>query len=209
MIEYPYIRTIGTLRDFLDEIPAMTVPDSATTDWLPSVGFAATHHRAIIEILKFVGFLNGDEPTERWIAFRDGSQAKHIMAQGIWEGYGDLFAKYEDAHERSAVDLKSFFSGKMPTADDWTIASTALTFMALCAFADFSELRTNGSQRASKGNGVSSGAASTEEASLPDLAAPHIDFQVHIAADAPAEQIDQIFASAARHLYGITLENAK
>lgn len=30
----------------------------------------------------------------------------------------------------------------------------------------------------------------------------HIDIQVHISADASAEQIDQVFASMAKHLYG-------
>ena len=29
----------------------------------------------------------------------------------------------------------------------------------------------------------------------------HIDFQIHIAADAPPEQIDKIFESMAKHLY--------
>ena len=35
--------------------------------------------------------------------------------------------------------------------------------------------------------------------STPNL---HIDVQVHISADASVEQIDQIFASMAKHLYG-------
>jgi hypothetical protein len=38
------------------------------------------------------------------------------------------------------------------------------------------------------------------QASIPGL---HIDIQVHIAADASSAQIDQVFASMARHLYGI------
>ncbi len=39
----------------------------------------------------------------------------------------------------------------------------------------------------------------TQEPQPPSL---HIDIQIHIAADAKAEQIDQVFASMARHLYG-------
>jgi hypothetical protein len=30
----------------------------------------------------------------------------------------------------------------------------------------------------------------------------HIDIQIHISADASGEQIDQIFASMSKHLYG-------
>ncbi len=39
----------------------------------------------------------------------------------------------------------------------------------------------------------------TQEPQAPSL---HIDIQIHIAADAKAEQIDQVFASMAKHLYG-------
>jgi hypothetical protein len=35
-----------------------------------------------------------------------------------------------------------------------------------------------------------------------DLPAVHIDIQIHVSADAKAEQIDQVFASMAKHLYG-------
>lgn len=41
---------------------------------------------------------------------------------------------------------------------------------------------------------------------LPSL---HIDIQIHIAADARPEQIDQIFASMARHLYGGSFHNGR
>jgi len=38
--------------------------------------------------------------------------------------------------------------------------------------------------------------------STPPLPTMHIDVQIHIAADAKPDQIDQIFASMAKHLYG-------
>jgi hypothetical protein len=37
----------------------------------------------------------------------------------------------------------------------------------------------------------------------------HIDVQIHIAADATPQQIDAIFASMAKHLYGRDAENGK
>jgi len=36
----------------------------------------------------------------------------------------------------------------------------------------------------------------------PELPSLHIDIQIHISADAKPEQIDQVFASMAKHLYG-------
>jgi hypothetical protein len=53
--------------------------------------------------------------------------------------------------------------------------------------------------------GSLSGAAAAPVAppALPQSTLPgvHIDVQIHVAADAKPEQIDQIFASLAKHLY--------
>jgi len=63
--------------------------------------------------------------------------------------------------------------------------------------------------RAIQSNQVSKRAAAPHSqpdvTSGPDVAhlpSVHIDIQIHIAADASAEQIDQVFASMANHLYG-------
>ncbi len=62
--------------------------------------------------------------------------------------------------------------------------------------------------RASKVKKTKSGSATSETqevekpGEIPSQPAVHIDFQIHISPEATPEQIDQIFASMRRHLYG-------
>jgi len=201
---YPYINTVGKLHEFIDMIPSISVPDSATTNWLPSIGFRSRNHRPIIKVLKFIGFLEGNTPTQRWKSFRDNTQAAEVMAEGIRAGYSDLFEVYNDAHTRSDEELKNYFKGKM-TAGEQVVASTVSTFKTLCSFADFDAILSNGAGLTDNGDKKThsnSGALASQPALSDNLApALHIDIQVHISADAPPEQIDKIFESMAKHLY--------
>ena len=210
MAEYPYINTTGKLQEFLEMIAIDSVPESATTKWLPKVGFKSNNHRPIIKIMKFIGFLDGNKPTQRWELYRDSTQAKQVMAEGIAEGYSDLFIAYQDAPDRSNSDLKNFFKGKMPKGGEQVISSTVNTFKTLCSFADFSKVSGSGFDITDNGNRNSkgSGGALVKQPDNIESAAPalHIDVQVHISADASETQIDKIFESMAKHLYGKTAE---
>ncbi len=208
MGEYPYINTVGRLREFVSKIPDWGVPESVTTKWLPTVGFGSTNHRPIIRILRFIGFIEGNRPTQRWLAYRDNSQSQRVMAECLWSGYSDLFKMYPDAQLRTDDELKNYFKGKT-TAGDQVVSSTVNTFKALCSFADFSKVE-NTSDRASGGKPESSDTLANHniqgvhnEPNIP----LHIDVQIHISADTSNEQIDLIFSSMAKHLYNIrTLE---
>ena len=209
MAEYPYINTIGKLQEFIEKISEMSVPISANTNWLPTVGFASRNHRPIIKIMKFIGFLDGNSPTQRWQSFRDNTQAARVMADGIRSGYADLYRTYDDAHERSDEELRNFFKGKM-SGGDQVIGSTVSTFKTLCSFADFSGMagnvaaqRENGRQDSENSNATLASPPNNIDPSAPAL---HIDIQVHISADASETQIDKIFESMAKHLYGKVAE---
>jgi hypothetical protein len=73
-----------------------------------------------------------------------------------------------------------------------------------------SEWKPSTQQRARKA--VATAPSATKASKPEDLAGPeaigqssvHIDFQIHISPEASPEQIDQIFASMRRHLYGST-----
>lgn len=204
MTEYPYINTIGRLREFVSKIPDWGVPDSVTTKWLPTVGFGSTNHRPIIRILRFIGFIDGNTPTQSWLAYRDNSQSQRVMAESILSGYADLFKMYPDAQLRTDDELKNHFKGKI-TAGEQVVSNTVNTFKALCSFADFSKVNQS-ADSAGDGYSVYSEASVKRisdgvdnEPSIP----LHIDIQIHISADTSDDQIDTLFASIAKHLYNI------
>jgi len=127
-----------------------------------------------------------------------------VLAAAIRQGYSALYDGHPEAHQCSDEDLKNFFTVHS-TAGEQAITRTVKTFQTLCSMADFSSSSDNGSRT------VKNRQAQVSDVSEPLVARPqniespaptlHIDFQVHIAADAPPEQIDKIFESMAKHLY--------
>jgi hypothetical protein len=140
MAEFPYTTVTGKLKPFLEKIQQVGIPDSVSKEWLASVGFNASNDVTIIPILKFIDFVDqAGKPTDRWLAYRDKSRARKVLAEGVCEGYAELFQTYPDAYQRGDNELKSFFSTKS-TAGAQVISKTVTTFRTLCGLADFSDI---------------------------------------------------------------------
>jgi hypothetical protein len=135
--KYPYVNTVGSLREFLEKIPKIGVPPKINTHTLPTLGFKSTNDRPIATILKFIDFIDGSgSPTDNYKDFRVVSKAKAVMASAIRKAYSDLFAIYEDAYGKDDKSLKDFFA-PTTTAGDQVINATVSTFQVLCSFAEF------------------------------------------------------------------------
>ena len=115
-------------------------PERFSLKFLENLGFTSTNDRLFIGILKDLGFLNRDgAPQARYFEFLDKSQSKKIVADGIREGYSDLFAINTKANTYSVEDaknkLRTLFAGKKT---ELVISNIAKTFKALCDYGDFS-----------------------------------------------------------------------
>lgn len=115
-------------------------PERFSLKFLENLGFTSTNDRLFIGILKDLGFLNRDgAPQGRYFEFLDKSQSKKVVADGIREGYSDLFAINTKANTFSVEDaknkLRTLFAGKKT---ELVISNIAKTFKALCDYADFS-----------------------------------------------------------------------
>lgn len=203
MSDVIYTTVPGKIKSLLDKIKSVGVPPKVTNAWLKTIGFTSSNDASLIGVLKIANLIDGSQaPTARWQKFR-GANGAAELADGIRQGYAELFAVYPDAHERTNTELEHVFS-QSSKAGKQAISKAVATFKNLVGEADFSK--------------DASGAADAEphfEASVlhkpisgnppkgaqrggPNL---HIDVQVHVSADASPEQIDQIFASMAKHLY--------
>lgn len=137
MAEYPYTTVPGKIAGLFQKIKETGVPPKITEKWLKSVGFSSSNDRSLIPILRLVGFIDKSGiPQKRWHEYR-GPNGKQVLAEGIREGYGDLFATYPDAYERRREDLESFFSTHS-SAGKQAIGKTVSTFQELCKLAEFS-----------------------------------------------------------------------
>jgi hypothetical protein len=174
---------------------------------LKTLGFTSSNDASLIGVLKFIGLIDSSGiPTPVWNEYR-GAKYKQVLAGAIRTGYADLFATYPDANARSNTELSHVFSTSS-SGGAQVISKTVATFKALVEEADWSA----GSEPTT--TSLSSGPLhhpAAEAAPPPPHHAPasrsggpevHIDIQIHISPDSSHDQIDKIFESMAKHLYG-------
>lgn len=202
MADYTYTTVPGKIKPLLAKIQTVGVPTAVTQKWLKSIGFTSSNDGTLIGVLKQIKLIDqAGVPTERWNQYR-GAKHKEVLGDAIREGYADLYSIYPDAHQRSRQELEGVFVTSTKGGKE-VVGKLASTFRQLADEAAFS-------------GGLQEVPASTVSAAAlhapltptmppaPTSGSPslHIDVQVHISADSSPEQIDQIFASMAKHLYG-------
>ncbi len=173
---------------------------------MESIGYKSSNDRSMLMVLQQILFVDSSNtPTDRWINFR-GANYRQVLADGIVNGYSDLFATYPDAYARSNEELESFFSTKS-TAGKQVISKTVSTFKALCELADFSGATVEKADFPANEVSVNNDSVKPpqhqqlnqeHQTFVPKL---HIDIQIHISPDATRNKLEQIFESMAKHLY--------
>lgn len=136
--DVPYLPSVKNLPQILDKLKIAQTPPKFTYEFLKSnLGFSSSNDRAVIQVLKALGFLSGDSrPTQRYNEFRSEETAGRAMAEGLREGWADIFLSDNEAHTRSPTELKEIF--KNVTGKSESVATKmATTFHALARSADF------------------------------------------------------------------------
>lgn len=206
MSDVIYTTVPGKIPNLLSKIKQVGVPTKVTQAWLKTIGFTSSNDGSLIGVLRVAGLIDSNGvPTERWSRFR-GSRGKDVLGEGIQQGYPELYAVYPDAHARSNIDLEHVFSSSSK-AGKQAIQKAVSTFKNLAAEAEFNSDAEEGETHFKAETlhapvtDLKTAARGSARSNAPSL---HIDVQVHVSSDASAEQIDQIFASMAKHLYGRT-----
>lgn len=131
----------GAVRAYFDAILNAEAPERFSQKFLEGLGFTSTNDRLFVGILKDLGFLNADgKPTDRYFEFLDKGNAPKVLAEGIREGFSDLFAVNKSANTLGVEEvynkLRSLYRGEKK---DTVVKHIARTFVALCGYADFSQ----------------------------------------------------------------------
>ncbi len=202
MAEFTYTTVPGKIKPLLAKIQTVGIPPTVTQKWLKTIGFTSSNDGSLIGVLKQIGFVDqGGAPTDRWSQYR-GPKSKQVLGSAIKGGYADLYAIYPDADRRTRQELEGVF-GTSTKGGKEVISKLVSTFRQLADEAIFEEgdeppasTLVSAPALHAPVAGASQSAAASGSPSL------HIDVQIHISADSGPEQIDQIFASMAKHLYG-------
>jgi hypothetical protein len=205
MPEYAYTTVTGKIKPLFDKIRTVGVPQKVTQPWLKTVGFTSSNDGTLIGVLKFIGFIDQSGiPTARWSSFR-GATHKVVLGEAIRQGYAELYAVYPDAHSRSNTDLQHVFSTSS-SAGQQVVNKTVQTFKALVDEAEFPASAAATETVMHTGPLHTPAAPQATPAAAPQMPsggpAVHIDIQIHISPESTAAQIDKIFESMAKHLYG-------
>ncbi|MDI3563660.1 DUF5343 domain-containing protein [Bradyrhizobium sp. Arg816] len=207
MPTYPYTLVTGKLKTLLGKVRSSGIPPKLSAAHLKTLGFTSSNDAGMIGVLKFIGLTDGAGiPTPLWSEYR-GQNHREVLGKAIRQGYADLFAIYPDANARTVTDLAHVFSTSS-TAGEKVVNQTVQTFKALVEEADFSRQSgfdatvgalTTGPLHAAPAAASPAAAHGSPSAKHP---AVHIDIQIHISPESSAEQIDKMFESMAKHLYG-------
>lgn len=207
MTDFAYTTVPGKIKPLLDKIRGIGVPPKATVQWLKTIGYKSSNDATLLGMLKAIDLVDASGiPTSTWSAYR-GAKHRDILGQAIRTGYAELFAVYPDAWQRANSDLEHVFATST-NAGKQVISKTVASFKAVCECADFGSAAEPPAQSMHTisplhapiaGHTENAMTAPTHNKPSPSI---HIDLQIHVSPESSAAQIDQIFKSMAKHLYG-------
>jgi len=135
--DYPYMVSNNKIAPILKSIQEAEKPKKFTHEFLKKLGYTSSNDRAIIPLLKRLGFLLGNgAPTEYYDSIRDGTKSAYVLGDRIRALYSELYSintKIHGATERTIKGAISRVSGK----DAKTVGRYYATFKALTAIAEF------------------------------------------------------------------------
>lgn len=200
-----YIQVYGQLPELFDRISEASAPEKFTTQLLKDWGYASSNYRAVIPLLKAIGFLSPDgAPTSRYHEYRNTAHAKRVMGEGVREAYSDLFTIKAIPTNADRALIEGKFKSSH-NASPHTAKLMASTFYALLDLADISPTPATSAQK------VEIKSESPEEPQVtvqpqeglskihgrPSL---HYNIQIHLPATKDIEVFNAIFKSLKEHL---------
>jgi len=195
MSEIPYTPLTGKIKEYLDKFQEVSVPDKVNREWLNLIGFTTGNDYYIVRVLKFIKFIDDSNvPTDLWRNYKNPTKSGGVLAQGIKEGYKDLFGTYADAHRKDREALYAFFSSKTGKAKR-TVDLMVKTFASLCQLADFGkELELAPEPSMPERARIS---IKPEKGVISEI---HINIQLHLPATSDSSVYDSLFKSLKKHL---------
>lgn len=195
-----YVQVYGQLPEIFQRISEAAAPEKFTNQHLKDWGYTSSNFRAVIPVLKALGFLSADgTPTSRYHDYR-GAHPRQVMAEAIKEAYGDLFT----IKAKPTTADRELIEGKFKSthnASPNTAKLMAATFFALLELADLNakpqaqpEIKAAPQEAPPQ---IEAGEAPTRAHGRPSL---HYNIQIHLPATKDIEVFNAIFKSLKEHL---------
>lgn len=203
---YTYVINYGKLSDIFQKLKEGQAPDQFTHQHLKDLGYISSNYRAVIPLLKSLGFLDPDgRPTSIYHDYRNESQSRHVMAEAIRRAYGDIFVlKAKPTQSDNAIIQGKFKS--VHNVSNNVAKLMANTFFALMELADmdtYASERPMSSEPTVKEETTKEPVKTTESASRVTgkiHSTLHYNIQIHLPATKDVEVYNAIFKSLKEHI---------
>lgn len=134
--EYPYAHVASRINTLFERIARQGAPGKADQKWLTSAGLSSSNDRRLLNILRFIRFIDGSgAPTTFWKDYR-GPNSRSVLSQAIREGYGTLYEPFPDAHLASNNELLQFIRADTGLGDE-AASKVVSTFKTLAGLAEW------------------------------------------------------------------------
>lgn len=202
---YPYIISNNKIGPILSRVRSAQKPSRFTLDTLTKWGFTASNDRAMLRILKSLGFLSENgAPTEHYDRLRDPNDWQYVLGERVRELYSDLFAIDAKLHSAAESEVKGAMS-RVTGKDEETVKRYYATFKSLANLGKFEpkQPKTGSEDIAPETGGdedtPAEAAAGVKLLGL-NVAGFHYNIQLHLPATTDIGVYNAIFKSLREHL---------
>jgi len=135
---YPYIISNNKIEPILGRIRSAAKPERFNTrETLATWGFTASNDRAMVAVLKALGFLNeSGNPTEYYDRLRDPNDWRYVLGERVRALYTDLFAIDAAMNTAPEAEVKGAML-RITGKDEEAVARYYATFKTLVGLARF------------------------------------------------------------------------
>ena len=196
-----YTQVYGQFPKFFNKIREGQAPQQFTQQLLKDLGFKSSNHRALIPLLKALGFLTPEGvPTNRYHNYRDYSQSKAVMGAALKEAYQDIFLIKSNPTKADRKTIEGKFKSYHNTSDRLAQLMTN-TFLALLDLADLSG--TEEVKHLKIDEKAPEVKIHTDGKTKPFIESPglYYNIQIHLPATKDIEVYNAIFKSLKEHLF--------
>lgn len=134
---YPYMISNNKISVILEKIRGAAKPQRFTHEFLKQLGFGSSNDRAVIGVLKRLGFLTDDgAPTEYYARLKDVTDWQYVLGERIKDHYKDIFAVDTTIYKSTDSEIKGAIS-RVTGKDETSVNRYATTFKTLAGLAKF------------------------------------------------------------------------
>lgn len=135
--DYPYMISNNKIAPIIKSIVQAGKPKRFSHEFLKNLGYSSSNDRAIIALLKRLGFLSEDgSPTEYYNKLRDATKSAYVLGERIRVLYSELYSINTKIHETADKTIKGAIS-RVTGKDAKSVGRYYATFKALTVIAKF------------------------------------------------------------------------